>query len=77
MSIQVCMNTRPKRSLRDVIKMVPTDKGDLVSVSCWTDLNQLCPNAILVQSPGVGLGPTNFLNFLKDVGDISVLYCLP
>lgn len=49
----------------------------LVSVSYWTDLNQLCPNAILVQSPGVGLGPTNLLNFFKDVGDIGVLCCLP
>lgn len=77
MSIQVCTNKRPKRSLRDVIKMVPTDNGDLVSVSYWTNLNQLCPNAILVQSPGIGLGPTNFLNFFKDVADIGVLCCLP
>lgn len=60
------MSKGTKRNLRDVIKMVPTDTGDLVSVSYGSDLTRLCPNAILVYSPGVGLGPTNFLNFLKD-----------
>ena len=62
------MTIGPTRSLRDVIRMVSTDKGDLVSVSCCADLTWLCSNVVLIHSPGGGLEPAHFLNLLKGLG---------
>lgn len=48
--------------------MVFTENGGLVSVSCYC---MIYPDFVLmpfIHSPGIDLGPTNFLNFLKDLG---------